>query len=277
MRIDAHQHFWHYDPVRYGWIDDCMGKLKKDFLPRHLEPLLKAKDFDGCVAVQADTSEEDTFFLLKLADQNPFVKAVVGWVDLKRPDLDARLESFAQHPKLKGIRHTIQSEAPGFMTEERFVKGVAALKEHHLAYDILISEDQLEECVQMLGLLPEMNLVVDHIAKPNIKDASFDAWKAGMKKVADFPHVRAKLSGLVTEADWQHWSKEELTPYLETCLELFGPDRLMIGSDWPVCLLAAEYEEVIGIVEDFIGKLARAEQKAIMGKTAAAFYNISDD
>jgi len=274
MKIDSHQHFWEYDPVRDAWIDDSMKVLKKDFMPDDLKPLLEKSGFDGCVAVQADQSEDETRFLLNLAEQYDFIKGVVGWIDFKAPGLDEQLADFSKHTKLKGFRHIIQAEPDGFMTGKTFIEGVKKLQQTRFTYDILVFERQLEECIQFVESLPEINLVIDHLAKPDIKNRSFDEWVARMKQLSRHPNVHVKLSGMVTEADWNDWKKDDFTPYLETCLELFGADRLMIGSDWPVCLLAAEYEEVIGIVEEFANGLSQTEYDAIMGNTAKKFYNL---
>lgn len=276
MKIDSHQHFWEYDPVRDEWIDDSMEVLKQDFMPGDLEPHLIDAGFDGCITVQADQSERETIFLLNLADEHDFIKGIVGWVDLKSSKLEERLVHFDPYKKLKGFRHILQGEPAGTMLDDRFLNGIRALQETRFRYDILIYENQLRECIKFVEHFPEMHFVVDHIAKPVIKESSFEEWAASMKKLADFPHVHVKLSGMVTEADWNHWQKKDFTPYLETCLEHFGADRLIVGSDWPVCLLAAEYEEVIGIIEDFLDGLSQTEYDDIMGKTAVEFYQIKE-
>lgn len=274
MKIDSHQHFWEYDPVRDEWIDNSMEILKKDFMPQDLEPHLFDTGFDGCITIQADQSERETQFLLKLADQFDFIKGVVGWVDLKSSKLKQRLVYFDQFKKLKGFRHILQGEPAGTMLDDRFINGINALQKTRFRYDILIFENQLQECIKFVEHFSEMLFVVDHIAKPVIKESSFEDWAASMKKLSDFPHVHVKLSGMVTEADWEHWQIKDFTPYLETCLEYFGADRLMVGSDWPVCLLAADYEEVIGIIDDFLDGLSQTECDDIMGETAAKFYQL---
>lgn len=274
MKIDSHQHFWKYDPVRDAWIDESMEAIQRDFLPKDLRPKLQKNGVDGCISIQADQSEKETHFLLDLADKYDFIKGVVGWVDLKSPEIDERLEYFSQFPKLKGFRHIIQAEPDGFMTDEIFIRNVNKLQLHQLSYDILIFENQLNETIQFVQRLPEVRLVIDHIAKPVIKESSFEQWATYMKKLASYQNVHVKLSGMVTEADWDHWQKKDFEPYIETCLEHFGADRLMFGSDWPVCLLAAGYDEVVGIVEDFIVGLSETEREDIMGKTAQKFYLI---
>lgn len=271
MKIDSHQHFWQYDPAIQSWISDEMAVIKKDFGPEDLQPLLQKHGFDGCVAVQADTSENETQFLLSLAEKHDFIKGVVGWLDLKSSDLREKLDFYAKSPHLKGIRHTIQSEGPGFMLDKHFIDGVATLRDFDLTYDILITEDQLEEAAHMIGRLPEMKLVVDHIAKPNIKEKSFDHWAEWMGEISNFRHVYVKLSGMATEADWQQWEPADFKPYIDFCVEKFGPDRLMIGSDWPVCLVAGSYDSIIGAT---FSALSESEKESIMGKTATGFYNL---
>lgn len=274
MKIDSHQHFWEYDPVQYEWIDDSMERIRRDFMPEDLEPLLTDAGFDGCISVQADQSEEETKFLLNLADQNDFIKGVVGWVDLESTNLEDRLNHFDQYEKLVGFREILQGQSAGTLLNDRFIEGINKLEKTRFRYDILIFENQLRECVKFVEHFPEMHFVIDHIAKPVIKESSFDDWASHMKKLADFPNIYVKLSGMVTEADWNHWNKDDFKPYLDTCLELFGADRLMIGSDWPVCLLAGEYQEVIGVVEEFLDGLSDTEYNDIMGESAAEFYQL---
>lgn len=276
MKIDSHQHFWEYDPVRDEWMDDSMEVLKQDFMPKDLEPHLTDAGFDGSIAVQADQSERETNFLLNLADEHDFIKGVVGWVDLKSSNLEQQLVHFDQFEKLKGFRHILQGEPTGTMLDDQFISGINKLQKTRFRYDILIFENQLQDCIRFVEHFPEMPFVVDHIAKPVIKESSFENWAVSMKKLADFPNVHVKLSGMVTEANWDHWQTKDFTPYLETCLEHFGTDRLMIGSDWPVCLLAAEYEEAIGIVKDFLDGMSQTEYDNVMGKTAANFYQIKE-
>jgi L-fuconolactonase len=276
MKIDSHQHFWEYDPVRDEWIDDSMEVLKQDFMPQDLDPLLFDAGFDGCITVQADQSEHETEFLLHLADKYDFIKGVVGWVDLKSSKIEERFVYFDQFKKLKGFRHILQGEPAGTMLDDRFLNGIRALQKTRFRYDILIFENQLQECIKFVKHFPEMHFVIDHIAKPVIKESSFEDWARSMEKLSEFPNVHVKLSGMVTEADWEHWQVKDFTPYLETCLEHFGADRLMVGSDWPVCLLAAEYDEVIGIIEEFMDGLSREEYKDIMGQTAIEFYQLSE-
>lgn len=274
MTIDAHQHFWQYDPQRHAWIDDQMKVLRRDFLPADLHPLLTSQGVDGCIAVQADQSEAETEFLLALAKANPWIKGVVGWVDLKAADLHQKLEAYQSESLLKGFRHVVQSEPDGFLADAAFRKGVALLKDFGFAYDILIFQRQLAQAVDFVAALPEMPLVIDHLAKPAMQAEAFPEWEKHMRKLAGFPHVSVKVSGLVTEADWQNWSYEQFRPYLETALELFGPARLLYGSDWPVCQLAAAYPQVKGIANTWATAMSTAEQALFFGRNAERFYQI---
>ncbi len=267
-RIDAHQHFWRYSPQTHAWIDDSMFSIKRDFLPSDLKPLLDAAGFDGCVAVQAEQSVAETEWLLRLADEHAFIRGVVGWVDLCASDVADQL-------RLRGTRYIVQDEPAGFMLRPEFQRGIAALAEFGLTYDILIYERQLPEALELVRRFPEQRFVIDHIAKPAIRDGSIDAWRAGITAIAACPNVYCKLSGMVTEADWRRWRPSDFVPYIETVLEAFGPRRVMIGSDWPVCLLAGEYGGVMAIVTDAVGGLTADERDAILGGTAAEFYGVA--
>lgn len=274
MRIDSHQHFWKFDPIRDAWIDASMEKIARDFLPEDLKPLLDQTKIDGCVAVQADQSETETEFLLDFAGRYGFVKGVVGWVDLRSPQLSERLEHYCSNSFFKGVRHIVQAEKDGFMLQESFLKGIQQLKDFNLTYDILIFPHQLEEAVALVKKNPEQAFVLDHIAKPYIKDKKIDQWAKHINQLAAHQNVYCKLSGLLTEADWNHWQEEDFTAYLTVIMEAFGTDRLMYGSDWPVCLLAGSYPHVVRIVENFISSLSTDDQKKIMGQNAHHFYNL---
>lgn len=274
MRIDSHQHFWQYDINRHSWINDDMSVIRKDFLPQDLGPILKDHGIDACVAVQADQTDEESHFLLKLAEGNPFIKGVVGWTDLKSSELDQTLEMYQQNSLLKGFRHILQGEPEGFMLDAAFVKGVSRLQDFGFSYDILVYSRQLPEVVELLKQLPEMPLVIDHFAKPDIKAAEFDLWFKHMQTLSGYDHLHIKLSGLVTEADWKSWHMTDFEPYIESILALFGPERILFGSDWPVCLVAASYEQVLEIVNQYIEKLSMEEQEAIMGLNAQHFYKL---
>jgi L-fuconolactonase len=275
-RIDAHQHFWRYDPVEYDWINGEMRVLQRDFLPPDLAPLLAEMGMDGCIAVQARQSEEETHFLLQLAAAYPFIKGVVGWLDLSAPDLEERLEAFRSFSALKGIRHIVQAEPdPDFLLRPDFLKGVKMLGKAGLTYDILVYERQMPTVLKFLELCPDQPMVLDHIGKPVIQEGPSAAWKAGIRGIASHPAVYCKLSGLVTEADWSNWSADDFLPFLDVVLEAFGPQRLMIGSDWPVCLLAADqYRLVLDIIGQFSEDWPAEERAALWGDTATRCYRL---
>lgn len=276
MKIDAHQHFWIFDPVRDAWIDDSMAVLQRDFLPADLAPLLQQAGMDGCVAVQADQSEQETGFLLELAAQNDFIKKVVGWVDLAAPDVDGRLEQWQDQPKLAGFRHILQAEPPDIMASRAFRNGIGALCRLKFTYDILIYPQHLPAAYELAKTFSYQPFVIDHLAKPFIKKQEIEPWKQQIKAMASLPNVYCKLSGMATEADHANWQEAHIVPYMDAVLEAFGPDRLMFGSDWPVCLLAADYRHTIDLVLNYIQTLSESEQNQIMGKTACRFYNISN-
>ena len=275
MRIDAHQHFWRYRRETHGWISDAMAVLKRDFLPSELEPLLRAQGFDGCVAVQAAQTLEETRFLLELAERHPFVRAVVGYVDLVSPDLEHQLESLARHPRLRGVRHIAQDEPDErWLARPDVVRGIGVLRRHGLSYDILVHARQLPAAVELVRQLPDQPFVLDHLGKPEVRSGRLEPWRSEVRRLAAQGTVSCKLSGLVTEADWAGWAAGDFRPYLEVALEAFGPGRLMIGSDWPVCLLAGDYARVVGLARDFVGSLSADEQAAILGANALRFYGV---
>lgn len=277
MRIDSHQHFWMYHPEEYPWIGENMPVIKRDFLPHHLLPLLQEKAFQGSIAVQARQSIAETEWLLQLAENYSHILGVVGWLELSNPRIEESLALFASRQKLVGLRHVIHDEPnPDFMLQPNFIRGVQLLRKYRLTYDLLLFPLHLPNTCRFLRHFPDDQLfVVDHLAKPPIRKGEIETWKKHLIQVAAFPNVYCKLSGMVTEADWQHWTPIQLYPYLEVALEIFGPQRLMIGSDWPVCLLAGSYGQVMGLVTDYISQLSVAEQELILGKNAARFYNIT--
>jgi len=275
MIIDAHQHFWQYHPVKDAWITDDMKVIQQDFLPQHLQPVLAQNNVDGCVAVQADQSEVETDFLLGLAAEHDFIKGIVGWIDLRDADLEYRLAHYSQFPVLKGFRHIVQGEPdPSFIIREDFCRGIHLLSKYNFTYDILVYPVQLPAVTTFVQKFPDHRLVIDHLAKPYIKTGDVDNWAKQMRAIAQHPHVYCKLSGMVTEADWNNWEPAHFAPFLEVCLEAFGPDRLLFGSDWPVCQVAGSYSQVKGIVTDYISTLSLAEQAKIMGGNAIAFYGL---
>jgi len=276
MRIDSHQHFWRYRPETHGWIDERMGVLKRDYLPEDLEPLLRARGVDGCVAVQAAQTLDETRFLLDLSDRHAFVQAVVGWVDLCSPEVERQLAVLARHPRFKGVRHIAQSEPDDrFLVREDVVRGIAALEPFGLVYDILIFARQLPAAIELARRLPRQRFVLDHLAKPEIATGRTSPWKEQVRELAASPNVLCKLSGMVTEAAWTRWTAADFRPYLDVVFEAFGPDRLMIGSDWPVCLLAGDYGTVLGLVEDYMAGRPAAEREKVLGGNATRFYRIA--
>jgi L-fuconolactonase len=274
LHIDAHQHFWRYSPRTHAWIDDLMAALRRDFLPADLEPLLRDAGFDGCVAVQAQQDVAETEWLLALAEEHSFVRGVVGWVDLRAEDVRQHLRRLASHTKLKGVRHIVQSEPDDrFMLRPDFMRGIAALAEFGLAYDILIYARQLPGAAELAAAFPEQRFVVDHIAKPRIRE-HIAAWALGVAAMSRHGNVSCKLSGMFTEVDWSAWSPEDFAPYVEVVLEWFGPERLMIGSDWPVCTLAGRYGDVLQVAMRHVARLSPPDQAAILGENAAQFYRL---
>jgi L-fuconolactonase len=275
MRLDSHQHFWHYTPAGYTWMTDQMGVLKHDFLPQDLRPLLDGIRFDGCVAVQARQDLQETQFLLKLAERHPFIKGVVGWVDLCSDQLPNQLQQFAAHPKLVGVRHIVHDEPDdNFMLRPDFRRGISQLQEFNLAYDLLLFPRHLPVAVQLVEEFPDQSFVLDHIAKPGIAERSISPWQENLHHLAKFPNVFCKLSGMVTETGWKQWQPGDFHRYLDITCEAFGPERCLIGSDWPVCTLSGEYEAVMKIVIDYVRKFSVKVQTAILGENCARFYHI---
>lgn len=273
MRIDAHQHFWHYRPERDTWIDEEMAVLKTDFLPNQLLPELQANNFHGSIAVQTDQSEEETRFLLELAAQHRSIYGVVGWVDLRAENVAERLEAFSSQQKLRGFRHIVQVEPDDFMLRRDFRRGIGCLEEFGFVYDILIYARQMPAAIDLVSGFSEQRFVIDHIAKPAIKTKDYQSWARDLRAIASNRNVYCKLSGLVTEADWRHWSNADFEPYLDVAFEAFGADRLMFGSDWPVCLLAATYRQVVKVVSDYMSGVSLIDRDKIFGLNAAHFYS----
>jgi L-fuconolactonase len=275
MRIDSHQHFWCFNPTDYAWMQP-EWPIRRDFLPTDLEPKLQACRLDGCVAVQARQSLEESRWLLELADESPIIRGVVGWVDLRSPDVSKQLEQFAPHPRFVGVRHVVQDEPDdNFMLHEDFQRGIAALNEFDLTYDLLVFPKQLPAAIALAQKFPSQPFVLYHIAKPLIKDGVISPWREHIQELGKLPNVSCKISGLVTEADWRHWRADDFKPYLDIVFEAFGPKRLMYGSDWPVCLLAGKYEQIFGLVESYTRPLQTEEKAKFFGGNATAFYGLS--
>lgn len=274
MRLDAHQHFWEYDAQRDSWIDDSMSVLKSDYLPEQIEPLLKEKELEGCIAVQANQSEKETEFLLALAEAYSFIKAVVGWVDLCSENIEKRLEYYAQNPYLKGIRHIVQAEPENFVLKPEFQRGIGFLSQFNLVYDLLVYPSQLESGIELVSQFPDQKFVLDHCAKPQIKIQEIKKWTRDIRRIAEEENVFCKVSGLVTEADFKNWKPSDFLPYLEVVFDAFGEDRVLYGSDWPVCLLAASYEKVYQLIDDYTIEHSADARRKFFGDNAARIYNI---
>jgi L-fuconolactonase len=277
MRIDSHQHFWEYDPQQYPWITDKLARIRRSFLPPDLEPELKRAGMDGCIAVQARQTVEESRWLLGLADRQQFIKGIVGWVDLRADDVEKDLATLSENPKFVGVRHVAQDEPDDrFLVGKKFLRGISKLKQFDLAYDILIFPKQLPAAIELANRFPEQRFVLDHIAKPIIRESLIEPWRTQIRELAKAPNVWCKLSGMVTEANWDSWTQEDFFPYLDAVGEAFGMDRLMYGSDWPVCLLAGGYQQVCGILKQWVGGCDSLKIDAVMGVHAARFYNLGE-
>jgi L-fuconolactonase len=275
MTIDAHHHFWRYDPVDYGWIDDAMAVIRRDFLPADLRSTIKAAGVDGVVSVQARQTLAETEWLLQLAGENNFIKGVVGWVELVSPGVADQLGRYASNAKFKSVRHVVQGEPDDqFILRPDFNRGIRALRPFGLAYDILILERHLAPTIQFVDAHPQQVFVLDHIAKPRIKADAMEPWRTQIRELARRPNVFCKVSGMVTEAEYQAWTEPQLRRYFDVVLEAFGPKRLMFGSDWPVCLVACGYERWLALIRSFVGELSPDEQARIMGGTAIEAYKL---
>ncbi len=274
-RIDAHQHFWQYDATRHSWMNEEMKVLKRNFSTHDLEPLLKEHAFDGCIAVQASQTEEENTFLRSLATSSTIIKGIVGWVDLQSPEVSERLAYYQQFPIMKGFRHIIHDEADiDFMLRPAFLNGIQQLDSYGYSYDILVFHHHLDNTVKLLQRNPGQRFVIDHIAKPDIGNKEITNWKKKMAAVAAFPNVYCKVSGMVTETGSNPWKQEDFTPYLDAVTELFGTERLMFGSDWPVCILSASYANVFRIVNDYFSGFSKEEQDNFFGLNAIRFYQL---
>lgn len=275
MKIDAHQHFWRYNPTEYGWMGPGLESLRRDYMPEDLIPLLQTVGFESAVLVQARQTLGETAWMLELADRHPFICGMVGWVDLCSPQVEAHLAQFAGHPRLVSMRHLLESEADdAYALRPEFLRGVRALGQFGLAYDIVIRHRQMPEALGLVERFPEQRFVLDHIGKPAIAEGCLEPWATQLRALAAHPLVACKLSGLVTEADRPCWRPTDLRPYLDVVLEAFGPERVMIGSDWPVCTLAGNYVRVMRVVLDYVGLRTPVEQEAILGDNAARIYRL---
>jgi L-fuconolactonase len=276
MIIDAHQHFWNFNPIRDTWIETgTMDKLRQNFLPDDLKPILDKHHVNKTIAVQASQQIEETDFLLDLAKNHSFIEGVVGWADLRSRSIGKQLEKFSNQPKLVGFRHIIQAEPGGFMLDSAFLEGINQLKNYGYVYDILVFAHQLPEVNIFLSKFPDQPFVLDHLAKPNIKDGNFLKWEKDIREAASNYNLYCKVSGIITEAHWSHWRPDDIRPYMDVIFDCFGPDRCMFGSDWPVCLLAGSYSQVLELVQDYVKDFTTEEKEMIFGGTCEKFYKIS--
>ena len=277
MKIDAHQHFWNFkeNAADFTWMTDELTALKQNFMPTDLAPLLADTGRDGSIAVQAREVLSETNFLLELAQKHSSIKGVVGWIDLCADDVERVLDTFQNNPKLKGFRMLIHDrDNVDFADSEAHLNGVSLLNNYNFTYDLLLRTIHLPSAIRLVEKLPDQPFVVDHIAKPAMDGSDMEAWKRGIKEISKYPNVMCKLSGLVTEADWKNWHPSDFVPFLDIVFEAFGADRLMVGSDWPVCTVAANYKATLSIVDDWVSKLSTEEQSLILGETCAKFYSV---
>ena len=273
--IDCHQHFWQYDTNRHSWINDDMHVIRKDFMPQDLLPVMEVAGVQGTVLVQVDQTEEENNFQLTNALKFDFIKGVVGWVDLQAGDIDEKLAYYKQFEKMKGFRHILQGEADrALMLKPAFKNGISLLGKYVYTYDILIFPDQLAFALQLVKAFPNQRFVIDHAAKPYIKAGEIEEWQKGMQAIAQLPNVSCKISGMVTEADFKLWTKQQLAPYIDVVVKAFGTNRIMFGSDWPVCLAAAGYKQWIDVLREYFAHFTQAEKEAFFGSNATTFYNL---
>jgi L-fuconolactonase len=274
--IDCHQHFWLFNEKDYGWMGDNMQAIRKNFLPADLVEVQKTIGFNGSVAVQARQSLDETRWLLGLASQNPVIKGIVGWVDLRSDSVADQLDEFIKHPKFVGVRHVVQDEPDDeFIIRPEFVRGVKLLNKYNLTYDILIFPKHIANASKLVAQCPSQMFVLDHIAKPFVKDKVLSPWDKDIRELARYKNVYCKVSGMVTEADWKNWKPDDLYPYLNVIFDAFGTSRVMIGSDWPVCLVAGEYNKVMNVVINYIKKFSEKEQADILGLNAVKAYRLN--
>jgi len=273
--IDTHHHFWKYSTAEYGWISDEMKSIRRDFLPADLKKTLDDAGVSGAVSVQARTTVEESDWLLSMAEKHDFLRGVVGWVPLTESDVEKHLERLAKHKKFKGVRHVIQGEPDdNYILRPDFNAGVKKLLKYKLRYDILIFEKHLKPSIRFVDQHPNQMFILDHVAKPKIKERILSPWREDMIELGKRPNVYCKLSGMITEADWKKWTSADLAPYLDTALHAFGPKRLMFGSDWPVMLVAGQYKPWVELIKQTIKRYSAAEQEQILSKNAIEAYGL---
>ncbi|MBN8686931.1 MAG: amidohydrolase family protein [Chitinophagales bacterium] len=274
MIIDSHQHFWNYEPQKHGWIDEDMKTIRRDFLPDELEAIFREQGVAGSVAVEADQNEAETEFLIALSNKYSFIKGIVGYTDLRADNVEERLAYFNGYPVVKGFRHVLQSQDPSFLLQPSFLRGIGLLKKYGFTYDILVFPKHLAAVKQLVAGFPDQLFVLDHLAKPYIKHGQIDEWAADIRELARYSNLYCKLSGMVTEADYLHWKQPDFTAYLDVVVNAFGTNRLLYGSDWPVCTVAASYGQVSAIIKDYFATFSPEEQEAVFSGNATRFYHL---
>jgi L-fuconolactonase len=276
MRIDAHQHYWDVTRLDYPWMPPGDSILRRNYLPEDLEPVLRDHHFDGSVVVQANVVMEETWWLLDLAARHESIKGVVAWVDLTDPAVGATLDACGKHPKFKGVRHIVHDEPDvRWLLREDVVRGLKELAARGIPYDLLLRPAHLPLIPELADRVPGLKMVIDHIAKPPIAAHVREPWDRDMERVAQIPGMHCKISGMITEADHAEWKTDDLRPYVQHVLKLFGPDRLMFGSDWPVCRLAGSWKRVLAAFTQACGPVPQVEREKILGGTAERFYGLS--
>ncbi len=273
--IDAHVHFWKYNKIRDEWITDEMKIIQKDFLPQDLQPVLSENNIDGVVAVQADQSEDETNFLIALAEQYSFIKGIVGWVDFQNENIENKLLYYSKFAQVKGFRHILQAEPNDFFKNKKFLNGVEVLKKYDFTYDLLIYESQLKEAVEFVNYFPAQKFIIDHCAKPSIRDKSIIQWKKWMTEISKRKNIFCKLSGLITEAKWNQWEEKDLYPYLDVVFNCFATERIVFGSDWPVMLLSGNYKLWKNLLEKYMNNFSAFEREKVFTQNAIDFYNLN--
>jgi L-fuconolactonase len=273
--IDTHIHFWNYDKVKDAWITDDMKLLQNNFLPHDLEPVLQQNKIEGAIAVQADQSENENEFLIRLSEKKSFIKGIVAWVDFQNENIENKLLYYSKLPVVKGFRHIVQAEPEGFLENKNFLNGIQLLQQFNFTYDLLIYENQLPEAIGFVNKFPEQKIIIDHCAKPDIKNKSFDKWKKGMEEISKNKNVYCKLSGLTTEANWTGWTEKDFYPYLDVVFKCFGTGRLLFGSDWPVVLISGGYARWKTLLENYTRNFSAEEKENIFKQNAIRFYNLN--
>lgn len=275
MRIDSHIHFWKYDKDRQPWINKDMRALRSDFLPENILTSLRRNQVDGCIAVEASSSEVETHFLVELARSHSMIKGVVGWVDFASPLAKDRLDYFSQFPEIKGWRYGLESRAPGFMDEPVFREAISRLKEKGYVFDLLVKPAQLSETARLVNENPDQVFVLDHAGQPDIRDHQINGWKEEIKRLAQYPNLHCKLSGWLTLAKWKDWSASDFYPYLDVVFEQFGVSRLLFGSDWPILTLSGIYVQWVSLLEKYMENLSAEDKEMLFGGNATRLYNLN--